>query len=203
MKRIIFLIMVLAAFGAQAMGERPEVDPECFASDTLRVEIGGEKYEFPRNMVRSMRGEDVVDVRYTDNSNVSGGDTACQKLEDGFWKLDMVDLDIYPLPCSDDMDCFPTWIVATVNDPSVVSEESYRKQIPDTQKALLEKCTPLRSDGVLNRYQLKNGRICKYLVNTGENFVYFRFFGGIYPPENIDQTVQLVLNEIQKCAIKN
>ncbi len=194
--------VIFFSFSTHAMGDRPEVDPQCFASDKLRVEIGDEKYEFPRKMVISMRGDNVVDVPYNDGSKSAAGDTACQKPEDNIWKLDSLILHIVPKECTDKKDCNENRISLDIHDVKYSKSMGIEGSVfTNNKEELLAKCVPPREP--YNEWHRKVWSACDYAFETSQIYMRVRFRGGIYPPEKIDQTVQLVLKEIQKYEIKN
>tara|TARA_B100001123_G_scaffold260886_1_gene290639 strand:+ start:764 stop:1285 length:522 start_codon:yes stop_codon:yes gene_type:complete len=81
---------------AYAMGDRPPApDPECFASDKLRVEIGGEKFAFPRNKITTIEGENIPNT----TPGSATGKTMCQKPTDGSLELTSFMVEITPDGC--------------------------------------------------------------------------------------------------------
>ncbi len=184
------------------MGDRPEVDPQCFASDKLRVEIGGKRYEFPREMVRSMRGSSVSDTRHNDHGTTAFGYSACQKPGDVYWKLDSLDIKAIPLKCSDKKECYVKSIYLHIADIDYRRNRNPSDNIyPNDKISLLKECkAPVEP---FNREHARTWSSCNYQLYTEEKYIGLTFRGGIYPPDKIDQTVQLVLKEIQKYEIKN
>ncbi len=179
-----------------AMGDRQPA-PDCLASDTLRVEIGGEQFAFPRKMVRSMRGADVKHVKY--DQPTSTGSDACQKPEDRAWNLEYLSLDIYPKPCNDPQECNVKIIYSDITNVSTNSSDQLSESpFPHDKQALLAKCRPPAqplSDG-----HAKYWTACNYVFVDGGMILRIKFRGGAdaYPPEDIDETKKLVRQEIDK-----
>lgn len=183
-----------------AMGER-ESDPACLASDTLRVNIGGEQFSFPRTMVRSIRGADVKHVKY-DQPTASGND-ACQKAADPAWSVDEIALDIKPENCTDDVDCYTRTIFAKIESLDLYKQRMAKwsgleSVYPNTPEELLEKCTQPKKP--LNDWHEEYWYACDYVfVSDGLHFqIKFTGGGDVYPPEDIDNTMKLVRQEINK-----
>ena len=123
--KFLFILLVIVAMPIQvkAMGERPEVDADCFTSDLLRVEVGGEKFAFPRKMVHEIRGKDVININEKSNTYGSGS-KACQKASDGAWNIDYVSLNIFPLPCESRRECSPTEIYTKLYSEQAIAQTS-------------------------------------------------------------------------------
>lgn len=198
---LLILFVVFAANTAFAMGGKPDIDPACFESDTLRVEIGGERFEFPRKMVSNIRGKDVVHPQDPIGESVSGS-KACQKLNDSAWKLNYISLDLYPKPCASDAECrtmrIDTYVTEFYEDTSPKLSES---RFPYTKAKLLEECKPPIKP--FSDYHAKVWSSCDFVfIDSNLRFwIKFRGGGGIYPPEEIEITKQLVLNEIKKYSV--
>lgn len=189
------LLAFLISSPAFAMGDRPEPDPACFASDTLRVEIGGEKFAFPRKMVRSVRGADVVNPKDSRSDTISGR-KACQKQGDKTWKVDYAALDILPDDCSlDDSQCREKRIF--VQSSSTFNKDALQKY---SKKNLLESCTaPLKP---FSQWHSKAWSTCDYAFEDKGIIFVIAFRGGIYPPEQIEETQALIIKSLRQYLIK-
>ncbi len=196
----IAFFVIFFSFSTHAMGDRPEVDPQCFVSDKLRVEIGGEKYEFPRKMVRSMSGKNIVHANpHYKKINAVEGSKACQKPEDDLWKLDSVSLDIVPRKCVSKKDCNASKVFLRLYNQSSFTNTNHSERTPNNTSSLIKDCTKTNKKFASKSY----GLFCDYYFRNDDLFVVIKFYSGLYPPEKIDQTVQIALREVQKHEIKN
>lgn len=198
------LIILLFPTASMAMSERPKADPDCFASDKLRVEIGGEKFAFPRKMVVNVVGPDVVHA--TDlKDNSASGKKACQKLGDPVWKLTSLSIDLYPVQCSTKKDCSEKMVFTRLEDFESYSLrlkkwKGLERVYSNTREELLEDCQPPKKPYSL--WHEKVWSICKFVFDNKKQTYIIKFRGGVYSPEKIEHTKKLVLKKIYKYRIE-
>jgi len=196
----VLTLTITLASGTEAMGGSNIQDMECLQSETLRVEIGGETFAFPRKMVRSLGGSDVKDVR--PNYAQSSGSKACQMIDDSSWRLNFVALDLYALPCRKKKDeCSENMVSAYLEDLVFRDNGSAINVFPQSKEALLEKCIAPKKPS--SPWHSKVWSMCNYTFENEGFHVWLKFRGGIYPPEGIERTKQLVLDEIYKYKTEN
>lgn len=193
----VFTCLLGNSHAGWAMGDKPPVDPACFASDILRVEIGGKRFAFPRKMVRELAGPDVVHPTSQTNSSVEGTN-ACQKPNDPIWVLDWISLDLLPNGCNYKKNCNEDAIYIHAED------WRYRQKIgdkqdnihSDTPKDLQRKCQqPIEP---YSEWHKKVWSICDYVFREKELWIWIKFRGGIYPPKDIEKTKKMVLENLKK-----
>lgn len=203
---ILTCVFCLFALPALAMGERrSEPDPACFVSETLRVEIGGERFAFPRKMVHSMRGELVKNKKGEKYDGSATGSEACQKLGD-IWPLQFIMLNLYPMPCDTRNECWVRTIFANLENLSNYNSRlknwsGLNKIYPRDIETLLAECVPPKKPW--NDTHAKTWSHCNYVFEHNKLKLRIKFKGGIYPPEQIEQTKLLVLEEIRKHSISH
>ncbi|PIR39163.1 MAG: hypothetical protein COV35_01195 [Alphaproteobacteria bacterium CG11_big_fil_rev_8_21_14_0_20_39_49] len=199
--KILLILTILITFSMQshAMSGSPEIDPECFSSDKIRVEIGGEKFAFPRNIVHSISGDDVINIKGDKHRGNATGSKTCQKVGVDYWKLNNLTLKLNPKPCSESQDCNLKEISITIYQSNPELDGKFRKET--SKKELLETCKP--DPSATSEWIKKYWWTCNYAFFTDDKYLVFKFTGGkIYPPEDIENTKQLVLDEIYKYQVK-
>ena len=213
MKRLLILLIISLSTQAQAKGERIQVDKNCLKSDTLRVEIGGERFAFPRKLVHSLSGDDVINVKGDAYKGNATGTKACQKPTTPIWNIEYLSLYMYPKgmyekQCNTERGCRGTSFKINV---TIKNLSDYREAIkewpngakvyPNTKKELLEKCVPPKSP--YSDFHERVWSICNFVFNNSKQNFTIKFRGGIYHPENIEHTKQLVLDEVYKYQINS
>ena len=185
---------------------KSNIDPACFESDTIRLEIGGERYDFPREIIRSMRGGDVVNSQDSGDrppSQTSSGSKACQKNTDKRWNLHNINLDFYFVPCPANrpQKCITHLLSVDIISLDEKSNFDFRiNRNANTKEQLLQSCTPPAEPW--NDAHEKSWSRCSYHYENNNLSVLLRFKGGIYTPTQIEQTVLDVNNEIAKYRTK-
>lgn len=202
--KFLFILLVIVAMPIQvnAMGERPEVDADCFASDKIRVEIGGEKFAFPRDIIRGMKGNDVINIKSENSKGSASGTKACQKTNDKDWILTSIGLDLYPEPCSGNQSKCSAHLFSTMIEDldSRRERDAVEDVFPRTKEELLEECkSPKKS---WNDFHSKVWSACNFVFEEKKLHVWIKFRGGVYLPEKIESTKQLIIDEIYKYKIK-
>lgn len=197
-----FLIISTAVIGAAfiflktTQSEKLEPGPACFASDTLRVEIGGKQFAFPRKIVRGMEGAGVVNFKDMESHSATGS-KACQIPGSPPWQLETIGLDLNPKSCQTDEQCDLSVIYAFISDLNIRKTKGLKhKNIPTTEKSLLEKCHSPRNP--YSDTHKKYWSFCDFAFEDEGLDIWIRFTGGggVYPPEKIEDTKRLVLKSI-------
>lgn len=212
MKKVILILTLLFVVGITFLWvdflipSKTELDPACFASDKIRVEIGGERYNFPREIIRSMRGDDVVNSQDSGNrppSVTSSGSKACQKPEDDVWQIHYASLDFYLIPCPANQPptCTTNRINLNIVPLNKINGSEYRvTSNARTIDELLERCTPPKKPW--NDAHARSWSRCLYLYDKESLNILMKFKGGVYPPAQIDKTIEKINTEIDSYKVK-
>jgi hypothetical protein len=201
-----FLVILLVVFAApiHAMSGKPKVepDPECFSSDKIRVEIGGKKFAFPREIIRMMKGNKVINTKGKKYKGSASGRKACQKPNDKNWVLTSIGLDLHPEPCPGKQSNCNTNRFSTM-----IEDLDYRRNrgavedvFPRTKQELHKECKAPKKP--LSDFHAKVWSSCDFAFEEKKLHIWIKFRGGIYSPDNIDSTKQLIINEIYKYSIE-
>lgn len=205
----IFKIVSLLSLGLIAlyfiMSEHSKENVACLESDTIRVEIGGERFAFPRKkgikyrkggeaLVHSLAGDDVINIRGEGYHGSASSSKACQKSEDAVWKIKHLNLDVIPIACSDSIDCTKKTIhpdIKNISDTNGFLETQH----PTNKEQLLERCRRPEDENQIWHH-------CTYIFKDRNTYFFIKFDGEVYPPEQIEQTKDILLETIRKHRIQ-
>ena len=138
-------------------------------------------------------GPDVVHSTDPRGKSV-GGRKACQNGGE-IWRVDRLSLDFYPEECSSLHQCDGRGI-----STGLTEDYSGKLYVPISQKPLSERCKPPRNP--FSDWHAKVWSTCKHTFLERHLAVTIRFRGGIYAPEDIEQTKQYVLDHIAQYKTK-
>lgn len=187
------------------MNKHPEENTACLESDAIRVEIGGEKFAFPRKknikylkggdaLVHSLSGDDVIDSKGDGYHGSASSGEACQKPNDPAWKIKHLNLDVIPIECSDSRDCTKKTIHPDIKDISD-SNGFLETQHPTNKEQLLKRCRRPKDEKQVWYH-------CTYIFKDKNLYFFIKFDGEIYPPEQIEKTKDILLKTIRKHQIQ-
>ena len=203
MRKSIYLIglFVVLPFVALALDDKAPAKskekPACLTTETVRVEIGGERFAFPRKAIVSMRGESVIDIRGEKWNGSAPGSRACQNETDDVWALSLLALYLHPTACNDNKSCNITKISARIQ---ALDTRRNVTSIPQTPEELIKQCKPPSEPW--SDFHKKYWSSCKYAFAHKQLHIYMKFKGGHYAPENIEKTKQLALDSLYKHKIQ-
>jgi hypothetical protein len=189
-----FLVTDMLSIRAKHAQHHVSYDSECFISETLRVEIGGEQFAFPRNIVVSVNGPDVVNPQDSRSKSASGSN-ACQKPSDNVWGAKSIYIQIWPALCpKEDPRCNENQVFVNIQEIKVRKAFGIRDVYPSSQDVLLKECSPPKKP--YSPWHAKVWSRCDFSFTKNDLFIAIAFRGGIYPPQDIERTKQLVLHEL-------
>lgn len=169
--------------------------PACVKTEFLHVRIAGQEYMLPRDVIISVKGGDVRHIK----DPKGGNDDACQKLGE-VWQVDHLHLVLYPIDCEVKKQCSEQEFYLSVSELAKNKNTAETWTIvPNTQAELLEKCRPPREPW--NDWHARMWSMCDYQYAYNDLYVWIKFRGGIYPPENINQTIEQAMNLLKQYEI--
>lgn len=194
------LLLAVSAFFLYSV-KAPNAQPSCLKSETLRVEIGGEKFAFPRKIITTLSGPDVKNID-PKNNGAATPDEACQTPSDPIWHVDEAYVDLYPKPCTSDQPKCDNQIFVYIADLAARSRSTGLDVYPKTKAELLKKCRPPIHP--FNEWHAKYWDACDYIFQDKGLFISMRFRGGngVFPPEKIEETQDIVMKKLRQYYIK-
>lgn len=198
----IFVTLTLACLAcnegsmqAFAMAERQE--RTCPTSAALLVEIGGHNFSFPKNKIYAVEGDNS-------QANVENypqkREGECQSQTGDALSLNKIGIRIVPIACDSEPDCRGKEILVQLSrvENTDAPFRSYYEPLMN------KKCTPLGEgyEKALSKWHKKYGGICRMDFRNEDMDYEIQFRYAPYPPQEIVETKEIVINYIKNFEVQ-
>lgn len=183
---------------AWAMGERPEQDPTCFASDKLRVKIGERVFAFPRNMVERLEGNALPPYKHS-KDRYTQAQTLCQKTNEAAFILSEIHTSMLRNKCykKENGICDSTRVQVAVYPGNT---DLYNKdKISYINENFIKRCRD--TEEISDEFTKRFGDLCQYVFYYKGLIVWIQFKTDANPKHKIKQTIKKIKHELDSYDI--